>query len=80
MNNNKFSKIQNLVIGSISSLSMIGIYTGSVNLSRNANNNQISIFIGGTILAYITPHITYNILVKRFKNYNEQKAGDDINE
>ena len=37
MNNNKFSKIQNLVIGSISSLSMIGIYTGSVSLNDGIN-------------------------------------------
>lgn len=77
MKNNELSKVQNLVIGGISSLSMISVYVGGVHLSRNINSNQIPVLIGGTVLSYITPHITYPLLKKVLKKQNHKRNGSD---
>lgn len=77
MKNNELSKVQNLVIGGISSLSMISVYVGGVHLSRNMKSNHIPVLIGGTILSYITPYITYPILKKVLKKQNYKRNGSD---
>ena len=77
MKNNELSKVQNLVIGGISSLSMISVYVGGVHLSRNMKSNHISVLTIGTVLSYITPHITYPLLKKVLKKQNHKRNGSD---
>lgn len=40
-------------------------------------SNHIPVLIGGTILSYITPHITYPILKKVLKKQNYKRNGSD---
>lgn len=73
MEDKKLSKIQNIVIGGVSSLSMIGVYTLGVTLSRNSNLYQHQLFIGGAIMSGIVPHVTGKVLTLSFDKYNNRK-------
>lgn len=80
MSNNKLSNIQNLVIGGISSMSMISVYVAGVNLSKIFDSNSIPIFISGSIFSCIIPHVTHSALTKTFTKYNNKRSGGRNNE
>ena len=72
MKEKKITKIQNLFIGSVSSFTLIGLYTSGVNLSRKTVYH-LPIYFGSTVISYISPFIIDKILVKAFSRYNNRK-------
>ena len=77
MEDKKLSKIQNIVIGGVSSLSMIGVYTLGVTLSRNSDLYPKQLFIGGAVMSIVVPHVADKVLTLSFNKYNNRKKKKD---
>ena len=75
MDKKKLSKVDNLVIASVSSLGTIGIYCTGVNLSKESNHHT-PIFIATVAISFISPYllnvITTKIILKLKKDEKEE--------
>lgn len=71
-NKKELSKVENITIGTISSLGTVILYGTGVNLSKTAPNGK-PIFIGTVILSFISPHLLKTSFTYILKKYHERK-------
>ena len=72
----KMSKKQKLIVGSITSLGTVGLYAGGVNLARNIPEYHNPIFISTIFVSLISPYILYSsskYVIKKTSNKKQKK-------
>lgn len=76
-NNDKkeLSKLENLTIGTISSLGCVILYGTGINLSKTCPNSK-PIFIGTIILSFLSPHLLQTSFTYTLKKYHQRKRKD----
>ena len=69
----ELTKKQLIITGAVSSLGMIAIYTGGVNLAKSNAQYHNPIFISTVVVTMISPYLLKNTTTYVLKKYNEKQ-------
>lgn len=67
------SRVQKIITGTVSSIGMVSIYAGGVNLAKTTPEYHNSIFISTIIISYISPYLLNSTTTYIFKKHNNKK-------
>lgn len=77
-NKKELSTKQNIISVTISSLSMIGLYSGGITLARNTPEYHNPIFMGTIFLSVVTPYVLNSTTTYVMKKYNQKKKNKQL--
>lgn len=72
-NKKELSITQKAIVGTVTSIGMIGLYTGGVNLAKITPNYHNPIFIGTVVVTFISPYLLESSTSYLLRKYNEKK-------
>lgn len=67
---------QKIITGTVTSLGLVGIYTGGINFARSNPEYHNPIFISTIIVTFISTHVlnfSTNYLLKKYNEYNKKQ-------
>jgi len=74
MKNKKgLSNTQNAIVVTVTSIGMIGSYTGGVNLAKNNDIHHNQILIGTVVVTFISSYVLNSSTSYFLRKYNEKK-------